>query len=122
MWHTREEICAVMCVDAKTLNKLIDENLREEIAPGSLEPITFKDAFAVYSAGGSAAIKRELFNLAKNGNVKALMFFANKVFPEEQQQNKDEEKEVALERVLNRHNELLARRARTPNSSKDSNS
>lgn len=73
MMCTEDEICAVMGVTDKTLVRLINEYLFEEITgeekSEELEPIGFKDAFNVYSAQGRASLRRLQYKSAQNGNT-----------------------------------------------------
>lgn len=70
---TREEICAVMGLSEKTLNRLIDENLREELSDDN-SPVSFKDAFPVYSAFGTASIRRKIHQKAiEEGDTRLLL-------------------------------------------------
>ena len=65
---TRRECAAVMGVDVRTLDKLIEENFPE--TP------TWDEAFAYYSASGKATLRRKMFELAMNGDKAALIFMA----------------------------------------------
>lgn len=71
---TRDEISAVFGVSHKTLNRLIDENLRAEIAPDTTTPISFEDAFEVYSAAGRASLRRQQYKKALEGNTTMLIW------------------------------------------------
>lgn len=71
---TRDGIAAIFGIDPKTLNRLIDENLREEIAPGSSEPVSFEDAFAVYSQAGCQLLREAQFEKALSGNASMLIW------------------------------------------------
>lgn len=69
MFCTREEVCSVFKVSEKTLNKLIDDNLRDELSPDDDKPVTFTDAFEKYSATGKASLRRAQYRKALEGNV-----------------------------------------------------
>lgn len=70
---TRSEVCSVMGIDPKTLNRLIDENFRDEVNPGA-ERITFSDAFERFSGDGRAAIRRAQLTAALDGDKTMLIW------------------------------------------------
>ena len=67
-----------MGITEKTLVRLINEYLFEEITgeekSEELEPITFKDAFELYSAQGKASIRRMQYKAAKAGDKTMLVW------------------------------------------------
>ena len=63
---TKKEVCAVMQVDPKTLDKLIDDNF-----PNTP---TWEEAFNYYSATGKASLRRAQFQLALEGDKTMLIF------------------------------------------------
>lgn len=65
---TKAEVCSVMGVDPKTLDRLISENFPD--TP------TWGEAFDLMSASGKAALRRRLFELALTGDRSALIFLA----------------------------------------------
>ena len=71
---TRAEICTVMGVSEKTLNRLVQKYFHDEVAPEKprSEKITFEDAFDYYSATGRASLRREMFSLAMTGDRQML--------------------------------------------------
>lgn len=71
---TRDEVCATFGISPKTLNKLINEKLHDEIAPDSEDPVTFQDAFQVYSAAARGSLRRKQFELAMSGDKTMLIF------------------------------------------------
>lgn len=71
---TRDGIAAIFGIDPKTLNRLINEHLHDEIAPDSDEPITFEDAFAVYSQAGCQLLREAQFEKALSGNASMLIW------------------------------------------------
>ncbi len=71
---TRDGIAAIFGVSPKTLNRLINENLHDEIAPDSDEPITFEDAYAVYSQAGAQLLREAQFEKALSGNSTMLVW------------------------------------------------
>lgn len=85
---TRDGIAAIFGVSAKTLNRLIDENLRDEIKPGSDEPITFEEAFAVYSEAGKHMLREAQFEKALSGNATMLIWLGKQYL--EQRDSKQE--------------------------------
>ena len=72
---TKAEICQVMDVDPKTLNKLIDANLRgEPWRENRRTRLTFEEAWRFYSAQGRASIRRKQFELAMEGDKTMLIW------------------------------------------------
>lgn len=73
---TRQEICVVMGVSEKTLNRLVNKYFHNEVAPDKpkSEKITFEDAFEYFSGTGRASLRREQFNLAMAGDKQMLMW------------------------------------------------
>lgn len=71
---TRDEVCATFGVSPKTLNRLINEHLHDEIAPDSDEPVSFQDAFQTYSAAARGSLRSKQFELAMNGDKTMLIF------------------------------------------------
>lgn len=71
---TRDEICATFGISPKTLNRLINEYLHDEIAPDSDEHVTFQDAFQTYSAAARGSLRSKQFELAMNGDKTMLIF------------------------------------------------
>ncbi len=65
---TKGEVCSIMSLDPRTLDRLIAENLPD--TP------TWSEAFAHYSGAGRAALRRRLFELANTGDRTALIFLA----------------------------------------------
>lgn len=84
---TRDGIASIFGIDPKTLNKLINENLHDEIAPDSDEPITFEDAFAVYSQAGCQMLREAQFEKALSGNATMLIWLGKQYLG--QSDNKD---------------------------------
>lgn len=73
---TREEVCSVMSVSEKTLNRLINKYFHDEVAPDKpkSEKITFSDAFDYYSAPGRMSLRREQFRVAMDGDRQMLLW------------------------------------------------
>lgn len=71
---SRKEVCLIMKVSEKTLNRLIEEYLHDEIAPDSTDPVTFSDAFDLYSGQGKASIRRKQFEAAMAGDKTMLIW------------------------------------------------
>lgn len=65
---TKAEVCAVMKLDPKTLDRLIAEHFPE--TP------TWAEAFALFSGTGRAELRRRMFELARSGDRAALIFMA----------------------------------------------
>lgn len=79
MFCTEAEICSVMNVDDKTLVRLINRHLYEDITGhqrrGTAKPVTFTDAFEKYSSTGKMALRRAQYNAAiNNGNVTMMIW------------------------------------------------
>lgn len=71
---TRDEVCATFGISPKTLNKLINDKLHDELAPDSDEPVSFQDAFRAYSAAARGSLRRKQFELAMHGDKTMLIF------------------------------------------------
>lgn len=66
---TKAEVCSILNLDKKTLDRLIAENFPD--TP------TWDEAFEYYSGTGRAALRRKMFELAVNeGDKSALIFMA----------------------------------------------
>lgn len=63
---TKSEVCSVMNLDPKTLDKLIADNFKE--TP------TWGEAFDYFSATGKASLRRAQFQLALDGDKTMLIF------------------------------------------------
>lgn len=75
---TEQEICSVMGLNDKTLVRLINENLYEDITgkkqAKDCEPVGFADAFDKYSAQGKSSLRRQQFKLANAGDRTMLIW------------------------------------------------
>jgi len=73
---TEAEICLVMGVSEKTLNRLINKYFHSEVAPDKpkSEKITFADAFEFYSGEGRMSLRREQFRVAMEGDRQMLLW------------------------------------------------
>lgn len=93
---TRQEICVVMGVSEKTLNRLINKYFHKEVAPDlpSKEKITFEDAFEYYSATGRASLRREQFRLAMTGD-KQMLTWLGKQYLEQSEKTEVQNKTTA---------------------------
>ena len=65
---TKSEVCAVLGMDPRTLDKNIAETYPE--TP------TWDEAFERYSGNGRATLRRRMFELAQDGDKAALIFMA----------------------------------------------
>ena len=92
VFATRDEICADMGLSPKTLNRLINEHLHDEINPDSDEPVTFQDAFSIYSAAARGSLRRKQFELAMNGD-RTMLIWLGKQYLEQ----KDTKQTVEIE-------------------------
>lgn len=111
---TRDEICATFGVSPKTLNRLINEKLHDEIAPDSDKPVTFQDAFQAYSAAARGSLRRKQFELALNGDKTMLIFLGKNYLGQTDRETvvvgekeSDETKEPPLFDILRRQGELV---------------
>lgn len=74
MFCTQDEICRVMDVDPKTLKKLINTHLLEDVTGQHTRQISFQEAFDYYSADGKMSLRRKQFKLAEEGDRTMLIF------------------------------------------------
>ncbi len=84
---TRDGIAAIFGISPKTLNKLINEHLHDEIKPDDDSPLTFEEAFAVYSEAGRQALREAQFEKALSGNSTMLIWLGKQYLG--QNDNKD---------------------------------
>ena len=63
---TKSEVCSILELDPKTLDKLIAEHFPE--MP------TWEEAFNYFSASGKASLRRKQFEIALNGDKTMLIF------------------------------------------------
>jgi len=68
---TKSEICSILNIDKKTLDKLIAETFPD--TP------TWEEAFDLFSAAGKASLRRAQFQLALDGD-KTMLIFLGKNF------------------------------------------
>ena len=71
---TEQEICSILGVTDKTLIRLINKYLRDEITPGSKASVTFQQAFEHYSASGKASLRRQQLRAAEDGDRQMLLW------------------------------------------------
>lgn len=71
---TEAEICSILGVSDKTLVRLINKYLRDEITPGSRSPVTFEQAFEHYSAEGKRSLRRAQLAAAEAGDRQMLLW------------------------------------------------
>lgn len=74
---SKREISSFFGVDEKTLNKLIDTHLHDELNPNDPAPVTFRDAQEIYGSAMVGLCKREMIRLALSGDFKALKYCLN---------------------------------------------
>ena len=82
---TKSEVCSVMGIDPKTLDKLIAENF--ESTP------TWSEAFELYSATGKASLRRAQFQLALDGDKTMLIFLGKNYLGQSDQGARSEEQQ-----------------------------
>lgn len=70
---TKAEICSVMRLDPKTLDRLVNEALGAEV-PHDGERLTFAEAFEALSASGRMSIRRKQFEMAMEGDRTMLVW------------------------------------------------
>lgn len=80
---TKSEVCSVMGLDPKTLDKLIAEHFPD--MP------TWGEAFEYYSATGKASLRRAQFQLALDGDKTMLIFLGKNYLGQSDQGAKTEE-------------------------------
>lgn len=113
---TRDEVCSTFGITPKTLNRLIEEHLHDDIAPDSDEPVTFQDAFQAYSAAARGSLRRKQFELAMGGDKTMLIFLGKNYLGQSDREHSGEsdesgkESKASLSELLQRHTELLERR------------
>ena len=71
---TRAEICQVMDLDPKTLNKLVAKHFRDVPRDDMRRAPTFAEAWGYFSAQGRASLRRKQFELALDGDRTMLIF------------------------------------------------
>lgn len=75
-FNSEADICDIMGVTDKTLVRLINKHLKEEITPGSKAHIPFDVAREHFAAEGRSSLRSKLFEMAMDGNERALMMLA----------------------------------------------
>ena len=133
---TRDEVCATFGISPKTLNRLINEYLHDEIAPDSDSPVSFQDAFQTYSASARGSLRRKQFELAMNGDKTMLIFLGkNYLGQTDREPDRDPDrdhyaqsnKEVPLDSILKKrpkpyNDAILENRTRPSDTTTDSDS
>lgn len=79
---TKKEVCAMLELDPKTLDKLIAEHFPE--TP------TWEEAFGYFSAGGKASLRRKQFEVAMSGDKTMLIFLGKNYLGQSDQGAKTE--------------------------------
>lgn len=80
---TKSEVCSVLQLDPKTLDKLIEEHFPD--TP------TWCEAFEYYSASGKASLRRAQFQLALDGDKTMLIFLGKNYLGQSDQGAKKDE-------------------------------
>lgn len=88
---TKLEICSVMGLDAKTLDRLIDETFGEEV-PHDGERLMFGDAFAAFSASGRVSLRRKQYEMAMDGDRSMLVWLGKNYLGQSEPRQRVEEK------------------------------
>lgn len=87
---TKAEVCSVMRVDSKTLDRLIDEHFGDEV-PHEGARCTFSDAFKAFSAEGRMSLRRKQFELAMDGDKSMLVWLGKNYLDQTDQRPKPQE-------------------------------
>lgn len=87
---TKAEVCAVMDVDAKTLDRLVDKHFGESV-PHEGARLTFSEAFEVFSARGKMSLRRKQFELALEGDKSMLVWLGKNYLDQTDQRPKPQE-------------------------------
>lgn len=87
---TKAEVCAVMDVDAKTLDRLVDKHFGESV-PHEGARLTFSEAFEVFSARGKMSLRRKQFELALEGDKSMLVWLGKNYLDQTDQKRKPAE-------------------------------
>ncbi len=93
---TKEEVCSVMCVDAKTLDRLISEHFGD--VPHDGVRATYSDAFKAFSAAGRMSLRRKQFELAMEGDKAMLVWLGKNYLDQSEPGKKQEAAPVPAER------------------------
>lgn len=97
-----------MGLSPKTLNRLINEHLHDEINPDSEEPVTFQDAFSVYSAAARGSLRRKQFELAMNGD-RTMLIWLGKQYLEQKDTRQTVEIDDKTSNVEEAVNDIIGR-------------
>ena len=104
--NTEEDICAVMGVSDKTLVKLINKHLYEDITGhklrGRAQRVGFSDAFEKYSANGRMSLRREQFRVALAGDRTMLIWLGKQYLGQRDEAAVEAAVEIAPEFVFDR--------------------
>ena len=80
---THEEICTILNVDRKTLDRLCKEHYTDEKG----KPMGFSQSYIKYSAGGKMSLRRAQFRLAEKNAAMAIwlgkQYLGQKDIPDE---------------------------------------
>lgn len=88
---TKREICSVMGLDAKTLDRLIDETFGADV-PHEGERLTFADAFTAFSASGRVSLRRKQYEMAMDGDRSMLVWLGKNYLGQSEPRQRAEEK------------------------------
>lgn len=88
---TKREICSVMGLDAKTLDRLIDETFGAEV-PHEGERLTFAGAFTAFSASGRVSLRRKQYEMAMDGDRSMLVWLGKNYLGQSEPRQRAEEK------------------------------
>lgn len=73
-----EQLCGIMCTQQEicTVLKMDKRTLQKNIAQSYPDFPTWEEAFEVFSASGKMALRRQMFQLAQDGDRTMLIFLA----------------------------------------------
>ena len=88
---TKREICSVMGLDPKTLDRLVDEAFGSDV-PHEGERLTFGDAFTAFSASGRVSLRRKQYEMAMDGDRSMLVWLGKNYLDQSEPRRVVEEK------------------------------
>ena len=63
---TREEVCAMMLVDSRELDQIVDANFRQDV--GETTPVTFEKVARIFELQGHARLRMQQYQMATDGD------------------------------------------------------
>lgn len=108
MMATRDEICQFFGCDKKTLDGIIDRQMKDDIDPDAAH-VGFEAAFAKYSAAGRISLRRKQYELAMDGDKTMLIWLGKQWLGQH-----EPEREIKTTKETIKKNELTVFRANSP--------